>query len=260
MQKKTDEQLGRLLTHEIVSMIQDKSLKDADVGLLIRAIIGFKTIKQGYLASFANSLKSGFIEENRKYIDGINKRRERNRNAEARRREKVAQVDENTHMSAHVRPCPCKEKRKEKKYIPLPPKGGKGENVPSAVSPDDLMREARPCDGKNWAAEIAAEIENWYPYEVNHDGLKKILMSKFKKNLARALDDGIAAWRKSGAWDEKRFVPPDIVKWIKLERFLDEPPQKKSSAARADGGRGPAASDADATMRMIMSDGMDDGM
>ena len=45
MLKKTDEQLGRLLTHEIVSMIQDKSLKDADVGLLIRAIIGFKTIK-----------------------------------------------------------------------------------------------------------------------------------------------------------------------------------------------------------------------
>lgn len=62
MQKKTDEQLGRLLTHEIVSMIQDKNLKDADVGLLIRAIIGFKTIKQGYLASFANSLKSGFVE------------------------------------------------------------------------------------------------------------------------------------------------------------------------------------------------------
>lgn len=255
MQKKTDEQLGRLLTHEIVSMIQDKNLKDADVGLLIRAIIGFKTIKQGYLASFANSLKSGFIEENRKYIDGINKRRERNRNAEARRREKVAQVDENTHMSAHVRPCPRKEKGKEKKYIPLPPKGGKGGNIPSAVSPDELLRESRPFDAETWAAEIAYEIVSWYPYEVNHDGLKKILMSKFKKNLARALDDGIAAWLDSGAWDEKRFIPPDIVKWIKLERFLDKPPQKKSSAARADGGRALAAPSADATMRMIESEG-----
>lgn len=260
MLKKTDEQLGRLLTHEIVSMIQDKSLKDADVGLLIRAIIGFKTIKQGYLASFANSLKSGFIEENRKYIEGINKRRERNRKAEANRRELANSARDDRPTSAHVRTCPCKEKGKEKNNIPLPPKGGKGENVPSAVSPDDLMREARPFDAKTWAAEIAAEIENWYPYEVNHDGLKKVLIAKFKKDLARALDDGIAAWLDSGAWDEKRFIPPDIVKWIKLERFLDKPPQKKSSAARADGGRALAAPSADATMRMIESDGIDDGM
>ena len=255
MLKKTDEQLGRLLTHEIVSMIQDKSLKDADVGLLIRAIIGFKTIKQGYLASFANSLKSGFIEENRKYIEGINKRRERNRKAEANRRELANSARDDRPTSAHVRTCPCKEKGKEKNNIPLPPKGGKGGNVPSAVSPDDLLKETRLGDCEKWAWNITNEIALWYPYEVNPEGLKKILMVKFKKNLARALENGIAAWRKSGAWDEKRFVPPDIVKWIKLERFLDEPPQKKSPAARADGGRALAAPSADATMRMIESEG-----
>lgn len=231
MQKKTDEQLGRLLTHEIVSMIQDKNLKDADVGLLIRAIIGFKTIKQGYLASFANSLKSGFIEENRKYIDGINKRRERNRNAEARRREKVAQVDENTHMSAHVRPCPRKEKGKEKKYIPLPPKGGKGEKIPKAISPDEILGEGVE-DPEKWADEFAEELGKWYPYEVNQDGLRKILIGKAKKNLRRALEQGLEAWIDSGAWSEQRFMPQDIVKWIKLERFLDKPPEKKTPAAR----------------------------
>ena len=251
MQKKTDEQLGRLLTHEIISMIQDKSLKDSDVGMLIRAIIGFKPIKQGYLASFANSLKSGFLEENRKYIDGIHKRRERNRNAEARRRELAGSVGENPHMCEHVRPCPRKEKRKEKKYIPLPPKGGKGEKVHSAVSPDDLMREARSFDDPTWAAEIASEIVSWYPYDVNQDGLKKIIISKCKKNMRRALEDGIAAWLDSGAWDEQRFVPPDIVKWIKLERFLDKPPAKKNSPARVHGQD--ASSAADATVRMLQS-------
>lgn len=248
MKKKTDEELGILLTREMQTMMFDKNLKAEQKVQIFCAVVGDEKIKDPVLASYANALKTGYEHSNSARIASIYARRER-------QKEYQRNIRASTEIDGDIRALPIKGNGKGKGNIPLPPKGGKGENVPSAVSPDDLMREARPFDEKTWAAEIAAEIENWYPYEVNHDGLKKILMSKFKKNLARALDDGIAAWRKSGAWDEKRFVPPDIVKWIKLERFLDEPPQKKSSAARADGGRALAAPSADATMRMIESEG-----
>ena len=248
MKKKTDEELGILLTREMQTMMFDKNLKAEQKVQIFCAVVGDEKIKDPVLASYANALKTGYVHSNSARIASIYARRER-------QKEYQRNIRASTEIDGDIRALPIKGNGKGKGNIPLPPKGGKGENIPSAVSPDDLMREARPFDAKTWAAEIAAEIENWYPYEVNHDGLKKVLIAKFKKNLARALDDGIAAWLDSGAWDEKRFIPPDIVKWIKLERFLDKPPQKKSSAARADGGRALAAPSADATMRMIESEG-----
>ena len=248
MKKKTDEELGILLTREMQTMMFDKNLKAEQKVQIFCAVVGDEKIKDPVLASYANALKTGYVHSNSARIASIYARRER-------QKEYQRNIRASTEIDGDIRALPIKGNGKGKGNIPLPPKGGKGENVPSAVSPDDLMREARPFDAKTWAAEIAAEIANWYPYEVNHDGLKKVLIAKFKKNLARALDDGIAAWLDSGAWDEKRFIPPDIVKWIKLERFLDKPQQKKSSAARADGGRALAAPSADATMRMIESEG-----
>ena len=254
MKKKTDEELGILLTREMKTMMFNEKLSDSQKVQIFCAVVGDNTLDDPILDAFAKTLKVGYVHANNARISSIYKRRDRQRKTYEDERTST-EIGVDSHSS------PIKGKGKGKGIcIPLPPKGGKGENIPSAVSPDDLLKEARPVDGKKWADEIASEIVRWYPYEVNHDGLKKILMSKFKKNLARALDDGIAAWRKSGAWDEKRFVPPDIVKWIKLERFLDEPPQKKSPAARADGGRALAAPSADETMRMIESDGIDDGM
>lgn len=249
MKKKTDEELGILLTREMKTMMFNDKLSDSQKVQIFCAVVDDSTLDDPILDAFAKTLKVGYIHANNARMSSIYKRRDRQRRAYEDERT-------STEIGVDSSSSPIKGKGKGNgKCIPLPPKGGKGENVPSAVSPDDLLREARPIEAKTWAAEIASEIVGWYPYEVNHDGLKKVLMSKFKKNLARALDDGIDAWRKSGAWDEKRFVPPDIVKWIKLERFLDEPPQKKSPAARADGGRALAAPSADATMRMIESEG-----
>ena len=247
MKKKTDEELGILLTREMKTMMFNEKLSDSQKVQIFCAVVDDSTLDDPILDAFAKTLKVGYVHANNARMSSIYKRRDRQRKTYEDERTST-EIGVDSHSS------PIKGKGKGKGIcIPLPPKGGKGENVPSAVSPDDLMREARPFDAKTWAAEIAAEIANWYPYEVNHDGLKKVLIAKFKKNLARALDDGIAAWLDSGAWDEKRFIPPDIVKWIKLERFLDEP-QKKSSAARADGGRALAAPSADATMRMIESE------
>ena len=248
MKKKTDEELGILLTREMKTMMFNEKLSDSQKVQIFCAVVGDSTLDDPILDAFAKTLKVGYVHENNARISSIYKRRDRQRKTYEDERTST-EMSEDSHSS------PIKGKGKGKGIcIPLPPKGGKGEKIPSAVSPDQLIGASRPFDARTWASEIASEIVSWYPYEVNRDGLKKILLAKFKKNLARAVADGIAAWRKSGAWDEKRFVPPDIVKWIKLERFLDEP-QKKSSAARADGGRALAAPSADETMRMIQSEG-----
>lgn len=250
MKKKTDEELGILLTREMQTMMFDKNLKAEQKVQIFCAVVGDEKIKDPVLASYANALKTGYVHSNSARIASIYARRER-------QKEYQRNIRASTEIDGDIRALPIKGKGKGKGNIPLPPKGGKGENIPSAVSPDDLMREARPFDSETcagWVDFMYSEIVSWYPYDVNHDGLKNVLTAKYKKNLARALGDGIYNWHNSGAWDEKRFIPPDIVKWIKLERFLDEPPQKKSPAARADGGRTLAAPSADATMRMIESE------
>ena len=250
MKKKTDDELGILLTREIRTMMFDKNLKAEQKVQIFCAVVGDEKIKDPILLSYANALKTGYIHANSARIASIYSRRER-------QKEYQRNIRTSTEIKGDRRALPIKGNGKGngKGNIPLPPKGGNGENVPPAISPDELVQESSPFDAKTWADEIAYEIANWYPYEVNHDGLQKVLMAKFKKNLSRALEDGITVWRESGAWDEKRFVPPDIVKWIKLERFLDQPPQKKSSAARDDGVRALAAPSADATMRMLQSEG-----
>lgn len=181
MKKKTDEELGILLTREMKTMMFNEKLSDSQKVQIFCAVVGDNTLDDPILDAFAKTLKVGYIHANNARMSSIYKRRDRQRKTYEDERTST-EVGVDSHSS------PIKGKGKGKGIcIPLPPKGGKGENVPSAVSPDDLMREARPFDEKTWAAEIAAEIENWYPYEVNHDGLKKVLIAKFKILRARSM-------------------------------------------------------------------------
>lgn len=244
MKKKTDEELGILLTREMQTMMFDKNLKAEQKVQIFCAVVGDEKIKDPVLASYANALKTGYVHSNSARIASIYARRER-------QKEYQRNIRASTEIDGDIRALPIKGNGKGKGNIPLPPKGGKG--APSAISPEDLM--SGDSDPSVAADKIARDIIIWYPYAVTPRGLKKSILDAIKKSSARAVADGIDAWRESGAWDEKRFVPRRIAQWIKEGHYLDEPPQKKSLAARADGGRALAAPSADATMRMIESEG-----
>lgn len=232
MKKKSDDELGVLLTREMQSMMFNDKLTAEQRVSMFCAIVSGKDIEDPLLSAFAESLKTGFNHANDARKASIFNRRKR----QLKYLHSSTEIDVDERTSAEIdgnrRSSPIKGKGNGIcNNNPLPPKGGKGEKIPKAISPDEILGEGVE-DPEKWADEFAEELGKWYPYEVNQDGLRKILIGKAKKNLRRALEQGLEAWIDSGAWSEQRFMPQDIVKWIKLERFLDKPPEKKTPAAR----------------------------
>ena len=251
MKKKTDEELGILLTREMHSMMFNEKLTAEQRVTLFCAIVSGKDVDDPLLSAFAESLKSGFIHTNNARKSAIYNRRERQRNYLRSSTPIDAHLRSSTPIDAHLRSSPIKGICKGICNIPLTPKGGKGE--PPAISPESIIEGVMP---REWAERYAADIASWYPYAVNISKLVKTLLDVVKKHSARAVEDGISRWRASGAWNEKRFVPRRIVAWIQGESFLDAPPQKSSGAYDAGtatgGGTAPSA---DATLRLLADEG-----
>lgn len=251
MKKKTDEELGILLTREMQTMMFNEKLTAEQRVALFCSIVSGQDVDDPLLSAFAESLKSGFIHANNARKSSIYNRRERQKNYLRSSTPIYVDSRSSTSIDAHRRSSPIKGKGKGICNIPLTPKGGKGE--PPAISPEQLTEDA--VSPRAWAERYAAEIATWYPYVVNLGKLTKTLLDAEKKHSARAVEDGIARWRASGLWDDARFVPRRIVAWIQGGSFLDEPPQKNPGARADGGGTGGAAPSADATLRMLQDDG-----
>lgn len=285
MKKKTDDELGILLTREMKTMMFDENLTAEQKVQIFCAVVGDEKVDNPLLNSFANSLKVGYVHANSARMSSIYKRRDRQRKTYEDERTST-EIGVDSHSS------PIKGKGKGNNNPPTPKGVGR---IPSPVSPEEIMsghggrrgdstKNGRKPDGRcvwcdgdgfcrdpenncqgshccncmgkisaeDWADKFAAEIVEWYPYKVNPVGLTKTLLTEAKKTSARAIAVGIAAWRRSGAWDEERFIPRKIMAWIRGGCYGEKPPQK-NTAARGDGARVQTAPSSDATMRMIES-------
>ena len=255
MNEEDSKKFGRVITREMVTMIQDDTLDDTTIGQLIRAVICEKTPDNALVASFANSLKIGYVSVNNEYKERCERRLESWRRYNEKRGKNTtrnhSQRDATTRNETQP---PIETRRDEYNNIPLSPKGEKGEKLPPSVfdAIDDEMESASP---EIWADKMADEIREWYPYAVNESSLKKTLRKAFEKDSGARVEQGIRKWRESGAWDEERFVPRRLVAWIKEGHYLDEPP-KKLSAARVE--RPTSAASADATLRILADNGEED--
>lgn len=245
--------VGRVITREMIAMLCDESLDDLSVGQLMRAIVCDKSPENKMLASFANSLKSGYVSVNIEYVEKRERRLQTWRNYNRKRN--AATTDNQSQPLATTRnhtrqiaTTPIITKQRELNNIPLSPKGGKGEEVSVSSDSGETIED--------WAARVVVETAEWYPYAVNTTRFGKILMAEARKNSPARVEGGLRAWRESGAWDEARFVPRRIAEWVKAGHYLDEPPQK-SPAARAVP-RAAAVPDADATARLLADNGEED--
>lgn len=255
MSEENDKTFGRVITREMLTMIQDQSLDNATVGEMLRAIICDITPENKILASFANSFKSGYISVNSEYVEQRERRLESWRRYNAKRRKSASGNDEEQDATTRNHSQPrINLNQSKQRNIPLSPKGEKGERLPPSVfdAIGDEMDEASP---EIWADRMAEEIAEWYPYAVNQSNLKKTLKKSAEKDSAARVEAGLRKWRESGAWDEGRFVPRRLVAWIKEGHYLDEPP-KKLSAARVE--RPSSAASADATLRILADNGEED--
>ncbi len=148
MRKKSQEELGTLVTREMKVMLQDEGLTKEQRFDVLAAVMFDTPIKNALLASFAKSLKAGFDRVNTVRYKAINCHRESAREEARRAREakrKLADIDYNDNQlqsidindnqlattSTHIH-------RQSKNISPYkPPKGGK--KVPDKVRPEDLV-------------------------------------------------------------------------------------------------------------------------
>ncbi len=177
MRKKSQDELGTLVTREMKVMLQDEGLTKEQRFDVLAAVMFDAPVKNSLLASFAKSLKAGFEQVNAARYRGIEREREWRKNAEKKRRKLsylVAEHDTTLNpMSPHAPTCHpmsphdgLKQNRTEQSISPYkPPKGGK--KVPDKVRPEDLV--GKP--GKKNGAASRAE-----PTQQNQDPITSYLV------------------------------------------------------------------------------------
>ena len=269
MRKKSQDELGTLVTREMKVMLQDESLTKEQRFDLLAAVMFDAPVKNALLASFAKSLKAGFEQINGTRYKAIDRIREFKRRSERIRRH-GGNMDNDTLPSnsipIHGNPCASipihgelKAKAKQGNISPYkPPKGGG--KVPKVVEPEDLLKqdlaehgeaqdgggEARPQDLANRTLACAqlvydlTQTEAFGRMRASERSLKRCLLPLVEKNSARLgewrqeIMDGLAAW--TGAWkaDDWQYAPGKITKWLVDEKYL-QPPRKKTTPAEGRG-------------------------
>ena len=272
MRKKSQDELGTLVTREMKVMLQDESLTKEQRFDILSCVMFDAPLKNTLMSSFANSLKAGFEQINTSRYRAIEREREWRKNTERRRRN-AGYIDENAtpcnSMSPHDIPCNSmsphdglKQNKTRNNISPYkPPKGG-GRKVPKAVKPEDLVEGQTgaatshgkgDADFREAAKIVAAAIENTDAFahmRVNRRNLMRHLLPIFKKNsaaenadeidygkaeaLGRAILNGLTAWTEKWAADGWQYAPGKITKWIADEKWLEEP-RKKTAPAEGSG-------------------------
>ena len=148
MRKKSQDELGTLVTREMKVMLQDEGLTKEQRFDVLAAVMFDAPVKNALLASFAKSLKAGFALINVSRYRAIEREREWRKNHERKRRN-GGYLDENgstsNSMSLHTTPCNSmslhdglKQNKTKQGISPYkPPKGG--EREPGKVRPEDLV-------------------------------------------------------------------------------------------------------------------------
>ena len=163
MRKKSQEELGTLVTREMKVMLQDEGLTKEQRFDVLAAVMFDTPIKNSLLASFAKSLKAGFELVNAARYRGIEREREWRKNAERKRRKLSYLAEEHATpsnpMSPHDPTCHpmsphdgLKQNRTEQGISPYkPPKGGG--KVPKAIEAEDLLTDSPKKGGGRDATE-----------------------------------------------------------------------------------------------------------
>jgi len=257
VRKKSQEELGTLVTREMKVMLQDEGLTKEQRFDILAAVMFDAPLKNPILGSFAKSLKAGFELVNAARYRGIEREREWRKNAERKRRKLSYLNGENdtpcTSMSPHDTPCTSmsphdglKQNRTEQDISPYkPPKGGK--KVPSKISPEDLTAPAKTEEGTprrteptpqgmaNAMAEALEQTEAYGRMRANRRNLMRHLIPLAEKNSARLKEwqrevlDGLDAWTAAWKADDWQYAPGKITKWLADEKYL-QPPRKKTAA------------------------------
>lgn len=246
MNKKSDDELGILLTREIQSMMfNDKLTAEQRVSIFCSVVSG-EEVDDPLLSAFAETLKTGFIHANEARKASIYSKRERERERLRNQRQSSA-INANQRQSSAtaIYGNGNGNGNGNGKVPPKSPEGLKGESSSSSEPVSMLDNPAAALglpDGQNSAndgrahdgdeaAKIAAEIEGGYPYKVNRGKLRKCLKSVLKKNSAAEVLGGYRRWLAVWQADDFQWAPSRITDWLYDAKFLEKPRRGNTRAA-----------------------------
>lgn len=256
MKKKSQDELGTLVTREMKVMLQDESLTKEQRFDLLAAVMFDEPLKNTLMASYAKSLKAGFEQINGTRYKAIDRIREFKRRSERNRRH-GENMEQNTLPSnsipIHGSPCASipihgelKAKAKAKNISPYkPPKGGDKVVEKSVVeSPDENAIEAPVKQVADLLAGWVEQTEAFGHMRSNRRSLRRVLIPLVEKNCAaegggvtqaeyeelkRKILTGLLAWTEAWKADDWQYAPGKITKWLADEKYLEEPRKKKTA-------------------------------
>ena len=226
MKKKSQDELGTLVTREMKVMLQDKTLTKEQRFDVLMAVMFDEAPKDKLLGAFANSLKAGYEQINSNRYKAIDRIREFKKRSERIRRN-GENMEENklpsNSIPIHGAPCvsipihgKLKARAKQDNITPYnPPKGGgEVDKIADSIEQTEAFRRMR----------------------VNRRNLLRCLKSLAEKNIERFEDwrselmHGLLEWTEAWSADDWQFAPGKITTWLKDEKYLQEP-RKKTGAA-----------------------------
>lgn len=255
MRKKSQEELGTLVTREMKVMLQDKNLTKEQRFDLLAAVMFDEPLKNTLMASYAKSLKAGFEQINGTRYKAIDRIREFKRRSERNRRH-GASMEDNTLPSnsipIHGSPCvsipihgELKAKAKANNISPYkPPKGGGKVDEKSIVESLAENAEAPVETAVDLLSGWIERAEAFGHMRSNRRSLRRVLIPLVKKNCAvegdgvkgvdylklkDAILKGLAAWTEAWKADDWQYAPGKITKWLMDEKYLEEPRKKKTA-------------------------------
>ena len=245
MRRKEKEEIGILLTREILAMLQDEELsKEQRLDVLNSVLFG--TEAPGLLGAMSRMLQAGFDKVNGDRTRRIEKERERKRNAARNSAEwrGIARNGEIKYNKVNINPY-------------NPPKGDEKENEDVCESE---TREAGESEGGATAAEVesaarrlaeAVEATEAFAHmRTSRKALERSLVKVLKKRcaattgdavafrmsaagLGREIVSGLEAWTAGWAAQGWQYAPGKVTKWLADEKWLEAPRPGASSSAEA---------------------------
>ena len=235
MNKKSDDELGILLTREIQSMMFNDKLTAEQRVSIFCAVVSGEEVDDPILSAFAETLKTGFIHANEARKASIYSKRERERERLRNQRQSSA-INANQRQSSAtaIYGNGNGNGNGNGKVPPKSPEGGLDAESSTSHEPKSMLDDPSaalglPADGDE-VAKISAEIEGGYRYKVNRGKLRKCLKSVLKKNSAAEVLDGYRRWLAVWQTDDFQWAPSRITDWLYDAKFL-EPPRRGNARA-----------------------------
>lgn len=236
MNKKSDDELGILLTREIQSMMFNDKLTAEQRVSIFCAVVSGEEVDDPILSAFAETLKTGFIHANEARKASIYSKRERERERLRNQRQSSA-INANQRQSSAtaIYGNGNGNGNGNGKVPPKSPEGGLDAESSTSHEPKSMLDDPSaalglPADGDE-VAKIAAEIEGSYRYKVNRGKLRKCLKSVLKKNSAAEVLGGYRRWLAVWEADDFQWAPSRITDWLYDAKFLEKPRRGNTRAA-----------------------------